>query len=133
MKKKKPMNLERFLNLYEDFINLSTWTKQKHKKFKEVNQFLEKHLAASIRVNPNSKYNHCSGNHTFTILKVPEDKLGKLCQFRNKWVLIRCDSEGSGWSQYWNEIYLLDKPFDLNLIENIKSRFGDYFIIQRTN
>lgn len=130
MKKKKPMKLEIFLNLYEDFINLSTWTKQKHKKFKEVNQFLEKHLAASIRVNPNSKYNHCSGNHTFTIIKVPKDKLGKLYQFRNNWVLIRCDSyKVDGWSQYWNEIYLLDKPFDLNLIENIKSRFGDYFII----
>ena len=127
---KKSINLEVFLNLYEKFINIPSWTKDKHKKFDEVKQYLNKYKVVVIRVKPHSKYNHCKGNHSFTIINVPYNQLGKLYQFRNKWVLIRCDSYvDGGWSQYYNEVYQLDRPFDLSKTSSIEKRFEYSFIV----
>jgi hypothetical protein len=129
MGRKKSINLEVFLDLYEEFTNIPTWTKEKHERFDEVQQYLTKHQVVTIRVKPNSKYNHCEGSHSFTIMKVPNDQLGKLYRLRKEWVLIRCDSYvQSGWSQYFNEVYHLDSPFDLSKRRSIENRFGDYFI-----
>ena len=127
---KKSINLEVFLNLYEKFINIPSWTKDKHKKFDEVKQYLNKHQVVLVRVKRHSKYNHCEGNHSFTIIKVPNDQLGNLYRLRNKWVLIRCDSYvQGGWSQYSNEVYHLDRPFDLSKTSSIVKRFKYSFIV----
>jgi hypothetical protein len=129
MGRKKSINLEVFLDLYERFTAIATWTKEKHERFDEVQQYLRKHKVVTIRVKPHSKYNHCEGTHSFTIIRVPNDQLGNLYRLRNEWVLIRCVSDvQSGWSQYFNEVYLLDSPLDLSKRSTIEKRFRNYFI-----
>ena len=129
MGRKKSLNLEVFLDLYEKFTNIPKWTKEKHERFNKVQQYLTKHQVVNIRVKPNSKYNHCARSHSFTILKVPNDQLGNLYRLRNEWVLIRCVSQvQSGWSQYFNEVYHLPCSVDLSKRSTIKQRFRNYFI-----
>ncbi len=129
IKKEKSIDLEGFLDLYEKFISVTNWSKEKHQRFDEVNEYLSKHEVRIKRVKPHSKYNLCEGTNSFTILKVPSDQLGSLYKFRDEWVLVRCTSyKQGGWSQYSNEVYRLTSPFDLNDMDLIKKRFGDYFV-----
>lgn len=129
--KTKKICLDTFINLFEKFVSHKTWTKEKHKRYDELQQYLEKHNPVTIRVKPNSKYNHCLGAHSFTIKKVPSNQLGKLYGLRNKWVLIRCvaSNGGGGWGEYCNEAYLLDTRPDNSKIEAIENRFKMYFVV----
>lgn len=129
MRKKKSIDLKTFLDLYEKFTNVRTWTKEKHERFRDVEQYLTMHQVITIRVKPNSKYNYCKRTHSFRILKVPNDQLGHLFLLRNEWVLIICDSfPQSGWSQYVNKVYHLAIPFDENERSSIVKRFGNFFV-----
>jgi hypothetical protein len=129
MRKKKSIDLEIFLNLYEKFTNIPTWTKEKHERFAEVEKYLTMHKVVTFTVKPNSKYNYCAGTHSFRIMKVPNDQLGNLSLHRNEWVLIICNSSTKGgWSQYVNKVYHLAIPFDENKNGSIEKIFGNYFI-----
>ena len=129
MGKKQSIDLKTFLDLYEKFTTVETWTKEKHKRFQDVENYLNIHKVVSIRVKPNSKYSHCKRAHSFKILKVPNNQLGKLSLLRNEWVLIICNSfNKGGWSQYINNAYQLAIPFDETEKEAINKRFKNLFI-----
>jgi hypothetical protein len=131
IKKEKSINLEVFLDLYEKFISVTNWSKEKHQRFDEVNEYLSKHEVRIKRVKPHSKYNLCEGTNSFTILKVPSDQLGSLFKFRDEWVLVRCTSyTQGGWSQYSNEVYRFEGSFTFEELEAIKKRFGHWFILK---
>lgn len=131
MIKRKYIDINKFQRYLQDFLNIPTWTKSKHNKHKVFSEFLKEHMVSIISVKQNSKYNHCSKTHSFTIFKVPEDKLGKLFKYRGKWVLIYCNSYGGfGWGSYWNEIYRLKKSFSENELKEIKMKFGSFFVLK---
>jgi hypothetical protein len=132
MAKLKYLDLNQFQKKLDPFLFLPTYTKQKHQCKKEFDKFLCRHKMKVINVKPNSKYNNCTITHSFTIFKVPKDKLGKLFQYRNKWVLIRCDSRSGGsWGYYWNEVYELKKAVENVDLEHLKEKYKDYFVLKK--
>lgn len=130
IKKEKSINLESFLDIYEPFIKIPNWTKEKHERFEEVESFLSKYEMDSKVVRPTSKYNLCKGIHSFTILKVSSNQLGKLYNFRNEWILVRC-AKYVRW-QNLNKFYRLDVSPTNEELEAIKKRFGHWFILNNT-
>jgi len=131
MSKRKFLDLIEFQKRLDLFLFIPTYTTEKHLKKNQFDDFLNKHIRQVISVKPNSKYNNCKGTHSFTIQKVPNDKLGKLLGYRGKWVLIRCDSiSGGSWGQYWNEVYELKHPVDASEIILIKEKYKDYFVLK---
>jgi hypothetical protein len=130
MAKLKYLDLDEFQEKLDQFVFLPTYTKLKHQYKNEFDKFLGKHKMVIINVKPNSKYNYCTKTHSFTIFKVPEDKLGKLFNYRSKWVLIRCDSSSGGsWGYYWNEVFELKKSVENLDLNNLKQKYKEYFII----
>ena len=147
MSKRRYLDLDGFLELFEKFISENTWTKNKHQKLENLENYLKKYQHTSISVGM-EKGNYCVSkkgdnddwrNYTLisnviTILKVPINKLGKLYGYRDKWVLIRGVSvpgyNGGGFNSYYNHVYLLPENFDENIIPNLKQRLGKYFVIQ---
>ena len=136
MKTPKSLNLNLFLDEYEKFISIETWTKQKYQIREEVDRILNFSFLTRIRVGKNSKYNYCISeigeysSQVFTIFKVPKKQLGKLFPYRNKWVLVRCNADHAknSFSVYFNYVYLLSDEFDSNRIKEIKNKFGIWFV-----
>jgi hypothetical protein len=132
MRKLKFLDLIEFQNKLDQFLFIPTYTKEKHLFKNQFDDFLNNHVVQIINVKPNSKYNNCKGTHSFTIQKVPSDKLGKLFNYRGKWVLIRCDSiSGGSWGQYWNEVYELKHPVDEAELFVLKEKYNDFFVLKR--
>ena len=151
MSKRKYLDLDKFLQLFQKFISKDSWTKSKHQNLKEIEVFLRKYRVTRIRVSL-GRGNYCVSKKTelddlknytlisnvITIFKVPTRKLGKLYNYRDKWVLIRGVSKpgynGGGWMVYHNEVYQLPDNFDETIIPKLKQEFGKYFVIQpKTN
>ena len=133
IKKEKSINLESYLDLYEKFLNLPGWGKEKHQLFDAIEQYLSKHEVRIKRVKPNSKHNLCDRTHSFTIFKVPSNQLGKLYSYRDELVLVRCTSyTQGGWSQYLNEIYRFEGSVTNQELDAIKKRFGHWFILNNS-
>jgi hypothetical protein len=131
MGKIKFLDLTEFQNKLDLFLSIPTYTKQKYVCKNQLNDFLDEHTMEIINVKPNSKYNNCTITHSFTIFKVPNDKLGKLFQYRNKWVLIRCDSStGGSWGYYWNEVYELKNPVEKMELKCLKEKYKDFFVLK---
>jgi hypothetical protein len=131
MSKRKFLDLVEFQNRLDQFLFIPSYTKEKYFVKKQFHHFLQAHLTTIIRVKPNSKYNNCTGTHSFTIIEVPKDKLGKLFKYRGKWVLIRCDSNSGGsWGEYWNEVYELKQPVDASEINRLKEKYKDFFVLK---
>ncbi len=131
MKKLKFLDLVEYQNKLDQFLFIPTYTKEKHLNKNQFDDFLNKQERQVISVKPNSKYNNCKGTHSFTILKVPNDKLGKLFKYRGKWVLIRCDSvSGGSWGEYWNEIYELKHPVDAVELIFLKEKYKEFFVLK---
>ena len=130
MKKRKYIDLVEFQYWFDQFLFIPSYTKEKHILKNQFYNFLNRHLSTTISVKPNTKYNNCLGTHSFTILKVPQDRLGKLFKYRGKWVLIRCDSMSVGsWGYYWNDIYELKHPIDQTVYLSLKSKYNKFFIL----
>lgn len=131
MSKRKNIDLEHFLFLFNQFISIPTWTKQKHQQLDNLNTYLGGLHCVKISVIKHSKYNLCKDTNSFTLFKVPSDKRGKLSAYRNKWVFVRCVSDGSGWTRYYNECYpLMNRIPDKILIEDLKKRFSLHYVEQ---
>ena len=131
MGKLKFLDLTQFQNKLDQFLFIKTYTKQKHVYKNQFDDFLGKHSAMIINIKPNSKYNNCAGTHSFTIFRVPSDKLGKLFKYRDKWVLIRCDSSSGGsWGYYWNEVYELKSPVEKMELKLLKEKYKDFFVLK---
>jgi hypothetical protein len=131
MRKRKFLDLVEFQNKLDQFLFIPSYTREKYQVKNQFDHFLETHLTTIISVKPNSKYNNCKGTHSFTILKVPNDKLGKLFKYRGKWVLIRCDSiSGGSWGEYWNEVYELKHPVDAGELIFLKEKYKDFFVLK---
>jgi len=145
MSKRRYLDLDGFLELFEKFISEKTWTKTKHQKLENLENYLRKFQHTSISVGM-EKGNYCVSkkgdndnwrnntliSNVITIFKVPSNRLGKLYYYRDKWVLIRGISyQGfTGYiSSYYNHVYLLPENFDENIIPNLKQRLGKYFVL----
>lgn len=129
MKKKEHIDLIEFEIEFDKFLMHPTWTKLKHESKRLFYSYLAKHKTTKIRVKPKSEYNYCTIKHSFTILKVPSNKRGKLFSYINKWVLIRCDSDSNGsWSYYWNEVYNLKNEIEADKLQSLKLKYKKYFV-----
>jgi hypothetical protein len=127
--KKKPyLNLQKFEELFLEFIEIPTWTAKKHDARNTFSRYLEDFMVTSIRVAPGSKYNYCDRTDSFTILRVPSAVRGKLVPFSGELVLIRCSSVGGAWSQYLNEVYLLERELTADDHKRLKHLFKNYYI-----
>jgi len=134
MKAIKFIHLDQYEDLLKEFLKHPTWTKQKHQAHTSFKEYLEQHIAVTIRVHPSSKYNYCDRTHSFTTLRVPPTARGKLYKYRDQYVLIRCSSFfQNGWTQYLNEVYLLQEPPSYYRTEELKATYGSLYIQQQLN
>ncbi len=128
--RRSSLNIDKFIELFEGFISIPTWTKEKRKKYNLLEEFLEPYEVTQIVVGKSSKNIYCSLTHTFTVIKIPLNTLGKLSKFRGQWVLIKCysDKRYGNWGNYFNKVYLLTNNFDPDIISLCKKRFKKHFI-----
>ena len=130
-KKEKFIDFEAFLEVYEKFVNVPTWTKDKYNKLEDLTQFLSKFESASKVAKSSSNYNLCGMVYSFTIMKIPADQLGKFYHFRNQLVLIIC----LPYSRYEkiNRLYHLKVEIDSTVTASLKKRFGHWFILNNNS
>jgi hypothetical protein len=126
--KSKYLDLDVFEALFLEFLNMPTWTQEKYEARDVLYGYLESKKVTSIRVKPKSKYNYCTYTHTFTIIRVPLTVRGKLAPFKGELALIRCSSFKGAWTQYINEVFLLDKTLTESDHQRLKQLFGYYYI-----
>ena len=124
----KYIDLETFEQLFKEFLSIPTWTKKKYAARDAFYEYLESRMITSIRIKRYSKYNYCTYTHSFTILRVPLAVKGKLYPLRGELVLIRCSSFAGAWTQFVNEVYLLDQAIDEPDHLRLQQLFGDYYI-----
>ena len=130
---KKKLDIDNFIRFYEDFITIpswTNWTKIKHFNYDKLKEYLEPYFQDSISTTRvDSKYNHCGYGYTFTVKHVPFDIKGKLSKFKGEWVLIFCDTFVNGsWTNYCNEIYLLEKKPSNKKLSLLRKKFKGNFI-----
>ena len=125
---RKCIDLETFEQLFKEFLSIPTWTKKKYAARDAFYEYLESRMITSIRIKRYSKYNYCTYTHSFTILRVPLAVKGKLYPLRGELVLIRCSSFAGAWTQYVNEVYLLDQAIEESDQLRLQQLFGDYYI-----
>jgi hypothetical protein len=129
MTQKKYLDIKEFVILYEEFIKITTWSKEKHKKKEILQKFLSKHHSINISIKPNSKYNLCDKTNSFSIIKVPLNKLGKLYSYRGRTILAFCSSYAwGGWSHYSNEIYQLKEIPTSEYKQLLKKKFQNFYV-----
>lgn len=127
---KKKLNINIFIKYYENFIKIPTWTKIKYSNYGEFKNILRPYLQDSISTTRvHSKYNHCGHSKTFTVKQVPFDIKGKLSKYSGEWVLMYCDTYQNGsWTNYCNEIYLLQEKPSSRKISLLRKKFHGKFI-----
>jgi hypothetical protein len=122
---RKYLDLETFSALYESFIKIPTWTKQKHAGFNSLRNYLKSCRSDIILFSRIKSSTLIKKNNTITIFKVGDKKNGILKQYRGKWVLMFM--AGRDLFKYHLEVYPLDIMVDNSLNQNLKNRFGlDY-------
>ena len=125
---RKYIDLGTFEQLFKEFLSIPTWTKEKYATRDAFYEYLESRMVTSIGIKRYSKYNYCTYTHSFTILRVPLAVKGKLYPLRGELVLIRCSSFAGAWTQYVNEVYLLDQAIEESDQLRLQQLFGDYYI-----
>jgi len=122
---RKYLNLESFSKLYEAFVNIPTWTKQKHSGFDRLRNYLKSCRSDIILCSTIKGSSLIKKKNTITIFKVGDKKNGILKQYRGKWVLMFM--AGRDLFKYHLEVYPLEINIDKSLTHNLKIRFGlDY-------
>jgi len=130
MKRITHSDLIEFENLFNSFNSIPRWIKEKHKRFKILDNFLSEFYSFNIGETKSSI--HKGRTHTFTIFKVPKKRTGKLFKYRECWVLSRKRSlGGGGWGKFWDEIYPLDfiptEKLNTRLIKDYPNYYIDNF------
>ena len=125
---RKYIDLGTFEQLFNEFLSIPTWTKRKYAARDAFYGYLESKLVTSLRIKRYSKYNYCTYTHSFTILRVPLAVEGKLYPLRGELVLIRCSSFSGAWTQFINEVYLLNQVIEESDHLRLQQLFGDYYL-----
>ena len=126
----KIIDLNKFIDLYLNFISEKGWTKLKYKLKYQIDDLLGSSVK-TISVKKKSKYNYCTHANTFTILRVPDKQTGKLYNLRNRCVLIICRTIYTRWSIYFNDVYIIDELTDIQLLNLnlfLKRKFGKFYV-----
>ncbi len=119
---RKYLNLEEFLTLYESFVNILTWTKQKHAAYERLRNYLKSCRSDNILSSRDNSSTIVTYKNSFTIIHVDEKKNGILKQYRGKWVLMFM--AGRDVFKRHLEVYPLKSKFDESFNHNFKNRFG---------
>ncbi|MCZ2489275.1 hypothetical protein [Aquirufa antheringensis] len=122
---RKYLSLEQFLTLYESFVNIPTWTKQKHAGYESLRNYLKSCRSDNILSSRDNRSTLITKKNTFTIFKVNEKKNGILKQYRGHWVLMFMFARDV--FKHHLEVYPLDIMVSESLNQNLITRFGlDY-------
>lgn len=123
---RKYLNLENFLRLYESFVGIPTWTKQKHAGYERLRNYLKSCRSDNILSTRDNSSTLITKKNTFTIFKVSEKKNGILKQYRGQWVLMYMF--GRDLFKYHLEVYPLAIVVNKSLNQNLKIRLGLKYI-----
>jgi hypothetical protein len=120
------LKLKRFLTLYKKFNSHTSWTKEKHDEYACLQKYLEGCEKVEISTNRDSKTTKVHATNGFTIFKVPNDQLGKMKEFRNKWVLMYCYYRSTFNYTLW--VFPLDKGIRSTTSKSLKAMFDYHYI-----
>ncbi|MEY4459003.1 MAG: hypothetical protein RIT38_208 [Bacteroidota bacterium] len=119
---RKYLILDDFLTYYESFVNIPTWTKQKHAAYERLRNYLKSCRSDNILSSRDNSSTIVTYKNSFTIIHVDEKKNGILKQYRGKWVLMFM--AGRDVFKHHLEVYPLKSKFDESFNHNFKNRFG---------
>lgn len=120
------LKLKRFLFFYKKFNRHPSWTQEKHNDYSLLQKYLEGCEKVEINTNRDSKTTKVHSSNGFTIFKVPHDQLGKMKEFRNKWVLMYCYHRKTFNYTLW--VFPLDKGIRGSTSKSLKVMFEYHYI-----
>jgi hypothetical protein len=120
------LKLKRFLTLYKKFNFHTSYTKEKHDEYSCLQKYLVGCEKVEISTNRDSKTTKVHSTNGFTIFKVPNDQLGKMKEFRNKWVLMYCYHRITFNYTLW--VFPLDKGIRKTTCKTLKDMFEYHYI-----
>ena len=120
------LELNVFLELHKNFINIPTWTTKKKAQYKLLEKYLNGCIKSAITSDRDSQTTKVHIKNSLTIFKVHSNQLGTMKIYRNKWVLMYM-SHRSGFTHYLN-VYPLKKGIDKNYSELLKNSLGNYYV-----
>jgi hypothetical protein len=118
-------NLDRFLTHYKMFHIHTTWTKEKKKEYSVLLNYLKKCKKVEINSNRDSKTTKVHKTNGFTIFRVPSGQLGKMKEFRDKWVFMYCYNRYMFNYTLW--LFALDDVISIETSNNLKDTFQNYY------
>ena len=123
---KSYINLKKFVALHNSFMEVPTWTKEKHQRSQKFNEYIVKIDSIDIMSKRNSTAHLVPELYSFTVLRVPRKQTGKMKGLRGQWVLLRCDHREL--SDYYLSVYKLKKKPPTALLKNLNncSRYKDW-------
>lgn len=120
------LELDVFLELHKNFINIPTWTTKKKVQYKLLAKYLNGCIKSTIASDRDSRTTKVHLTNSLTIFKVDSNQQGTMKTYRNKWVLMYM-SYRSGFTHYLN-VYPLKKGIDKTYSELLKTNLGNYYV-----
>ena len=120
------MDLNDFLEKYNDFSDIVTWTKDKRKKYDELCECLysNKYVQIVSKRDSNTTKVHCQND--FRIFKVSKSQRGYMSVYRNQWVLMYCEHREK--YTHYLLVFPLNKEYNYDIIYSI---LGKYYLSNR--
>jgi len=126
MRKKRYLDLDKFLRFHEDFINIPTWTSKKRNEYNILRGYMNSCRKSEIASSRDSDTTRVHCTNSFTIFKVSPGQRGTMKIYRDQWVLMyvsyRCKF------QHFLEIFPLKKGIDKSFSQLLKNRLDYRYI-----
>jgi hypothetical protein len=103
--KVKKLDLKKFIVYFSNFDRHHTWTKEKHKEYNILFNYLSKHEHVSIKSHSKSNTTKVEKTNDFVVFQVDKKQSGYLKEYRNLWVLMY--NEGKLRSTNYLKVYPL--------------------------
>jgi hypothetical protein len=125
MRKKRFLDLDKFLNFHQEFIRVSTWTSDKRKKYNQLIEYMFSCEHCKITSSRDSDTTKVHSNNSFTIFKVPPTQRGNMKIYRDKWVLMYVIDRFA--FQHFLRVFPLEKGIDKDYSIFLKNRLEFYY------
>ncbi len=120
------MDLDKFLNYHQEFIEIPTWTKDKRTKYNQMIDYMFSCEHCQITSSRDSDTTKVHMTNSFTIFQVPTNQRGKMIGYRDEWVLMYVTSRYS--FQHFLRVFPLKKGIDKDYSSHIKNKSRYYYI-----
>ena len=125
MRKKRYLDLDKFLRFHENFINIPTWTSKKRTEYDQLRGYMNSCRKSEITSSRDSNTTRVQRTNSFTIFEVSSGQRGTMKIYRDQWVLMYVSYREK--FQHFLEIYPLKKGIDKSFSQLLKNRLDIHY------